>query len=107
MTNSFINGCILIYYQETRPSIAPECIFSYEEYLFHFKTGDLIAYSETGILAACVKANSHSTFSRLGMIVELPNRWTNHFELYVMEVTRNIDRLIVSNILCIPHRQKI
>jgi len=67
--------------------------FLYEHYMDSFKTGDLIAYSGNGVVAAATKLITNSPFSHLGMIFRLPNKWTRKDELYVVEFTNNIDGL--------------
>lgn len=63
--------------------------FFYKAIRDNIKTGDLIGYSGTGLVAAVSKLHSYCEISHLGLVVALPNKWTNEEELYVMEVTRN------------------
>jgi hypothetical protein len=57
------------------------------------KTGDLICYDGTGVLATITKLELDEPFTHVGMILRLPHRWTQQDELYVVESTRNVDRL--------------
>jgi phosphatidylinositol phospholipase C, delta len=66
-------------------------LYSYYKNLF--KTGDLILYDGMGALATLTKVESNAPFSHVGMIVRLTSRWTQETELYVIEVTRNNDKL--------------
>lgn len=79
---------------ETRPNTGLDHHFLYEEFIPHFQTGDLVAYSEYGLLAAAQKLVTNNKFSRLGIVLRLANKWTQKEELYVLEVTRNIDNFL-------------
>jgi hypothetical protein len=37
---------------------------------------------------------TNSPFSHVGLVAKLPNKWTETEELYVVELTRNIDRFL-------------
>lgn len=76
---------------ETRPSTSVEQHFYYDEYTPHFQTGDLVAYCEYGLLGACQKVATNNKVSRVGVLLRLANKWTQKEELYVLEVSRNID----------------
>eukprot|EP00013_Stygamoeba_regulata_P023701 CAMPEP_0177645366 /NCGR_PEP_ID=MMETSP0447-20121125/9209_1 /TAXON_ID=0 /ORGANISM="Stygamoeba regulata, Strain BSH-02190019" /LENGTH=607 /DNA_ID=CAMNT_0019147841 /DNA_START=52 /DNA_END=1875 /DNA_ORIENTATION=+ len=67
--------------------------FDYDAHLREFKSGDLIAYSGIGLVASLAKLESNSCFSNLGIVVKLPNKYTDRNELYLLEVTRNLDSL--------------
>jgi predicted Ser/Thr protein kinase len=59
-----------------------------------FKTGDLITYNAVGILSSITKLVTNAPFSQVGLILNLPNKYTKKEELYVLEVTRNIDKFV-------------
>ncbi|KAL6070955.1 Rho GTPase activating protein 39 [Balamuthia mandrillaris] len=65
--------------------------YGYKDHLSKFKTGDLIAYSGTGILSALSQVLSGQPWSHLGLVCKLPNKWTNEENLYVVELTRNFN----------------
>lgn len=63
--------------------------FCYKQFQPQMKTGDLIAYSATGVIAAASKLLTNCEYSHLGMVLYIPNKWTQERELYVMEIGRN------------------
>lgn len=63
--------------------------FCYKNFLSEMKSGDLIAYSGTGIISTTTKLKNDCEYSHLGLVVKLPNKWTQERELYVLEVGRN------------------
>jgi phosphatidylinositol phospholipase C delta len=67
-------------------------LYSYYRHLF--KTGDLISYSAPGILSSITKLVTNAPFSQVGLILKLPNKYTHQEELYLLEVTRNIDQFV-------------
>eukprot|EP01117_Protostelium_nocturnum_P005310 TRINITY_DN1932_c0_g1_i1.p1 TRINITY_DN1932_c0_g1~~TRINITY_DN1932_c0_g1_i1.p1 ORF type:complete len:740 (-),score=229.98 TRINITY_DN1932_c0_g1_i1:186-2405(-) len=80
---------------ETRPDSAiDDHNFFYEEHIGAMKSGDLLAYDGHGFVSSYIKLASNSQFSHVGMILQLPNRWTRKIELYVVEVSRNIDQFL-------------
>eukprot|EP00009_Paramoeba_aestuarina_P005838 CAMPEP_0201517446 /NCGR_PEP_ID=MMETSP0161_2-20130828/8547_1 /ASSEMBLY_ACC=CAM_ASM_000251 /TAXON_ID=180227 /ORGANISM="Neoparamoeba aestuarina, Strain SoJaBio B1-5/56/2" /LENGTH=544 /DNA_ID=CAMNT_0047914943 /DNA_START=116 /DNA_END=1747 /DNA_ORIENTATION=+ len=76
------------------PSAALEHSFYYDSVMNQFETGDLITFSDIGVLGALTKVCSNSVYSRVGMVVKLPNKWTGRIEPYLLEVTRNIDNFL-------------
>lgn len=58
-----------------------------------FKTGDVILYEGSGVLDICTKLLSGMPYSHAGIVVELPAKYTRNKELYLLEYTRNLDRL--------------
>jgi Protein kinase domain/C2 domain len=74
---------------ETRP---PKIDYSvYLEHLPHFKAGDLVVLSGIGMLDTLTQITTGFPFSRVGMVIEAPNKWTRMPELYLLECTRNVD----------------
>lgn len=67
--------------------------FLYEPYFPQFKTGDLIVFGGVGLISTLIKLYTNSEYSSLGIVVSLPNKYTEKEELHVVEVTRNIDGL--------------
>lgn len=57
------------------------------------KTGDLILFDGPGALAASTKMIRNSPFSAVGLVLSLPAKWSGKDELFILEATRNIDRL--------------
>jgi hypothetical protein len=76
---------------ESRPERGVEYRVDYEAYLSQFKTGDLLIYSGRGVLSAMTQLFTGYPFSRVGMVLKLENKWTHVPELYVVELTRNVD----------------
>eukprot|EP00013_Stygamoeba_regulata_P020334 CAMPEP_0177654494 /NCGR_PEP_ID=MMETSP0447-20121125/14366_1 /TAXON_ID=0 /ORGANISM="Stygamoeba regulata, Strain BSH-02190019" /LENGTH=764 /DNA_ID=CAMNT_0019158155 /DNA_START=75 /DNA_END=2366 /DNA_ORIENTATION=+ len=79
---------------ETRPERGVEYRVDYEPYISQFKTGDLLIFSGRGILSTMTQLFTGYPFSRVGMIVQLENKWTHVPELYVVELTRNVDNFL-------------
>lgn len=78
---------------ETRPDAGhPDGYkFSYEHLYSQFQTGDLLLYNTPDLVSTLVKLSTLQPFSRVGMIVKLPNKYTECLETYVVEITRNLD----------------
>lgn len=55
------------------------------------KTGDLIAFDSVGFLHTLIKVTSNSPYSHLGIVVRLPNKYTKKEELYLVELTNNLE----------------
>jgi len=47
-----------------------------------------------GTTHSIVKSLSGSKYSRVGMVVELPNKYTQKNKLYILEVSRNIENFL-------------
>ncbi len=47
-----------------------------------------------GTTHSIVKSLSGSKYSRVGMVVELPNKYTQKKKLYILEVSRNIENFL-------------
>ena len=58
-----------------------------------FQTGDLLLFSCHGPLAVYTKLLCNIQFSSLGLIVVLPNKYTQKNEYYVLEITRNLHEI--------------
>ena len=52
---------------------------------------NIIVFSEIGMIGGLTKVFSNSTYSRLGLVVRLVNKWTCREEPFLLEITRNID----------------
>lgn len=81
--------------RETKPSYirkVGEDIHYYDQYKKQMKTGDLILYNETGLLPTMMKLASNSSISRVGMVLILPNKYTEKKKRYILEITRNTDK---------------
>eukprot|EP01124_Arcella_intermedia_P005777 TRINITY_DN13405_c0_g1_i1.p1 TRINITY_DN13405_c0_g1~~TRINITY_DN13405_c0_g1_i1.p1 ORF type:complete len:887 (+),score=229.50 TRINITY_DN13405_c0_g1_i1:80-2740(+) len=68
--------------------------YFYEEYLEKFKTGDLILFSGRTVLDATLKLRTGQPYSHVGIILKISNPLTHHNQLYVVECTRNVDKII-------------
>lgn len=66
--------------------------FSYREHYQQMCTGDLVVFSGVGSTDSICKVLSGTRYSRVGLIVRLPNKWTGKEKLYLFEVTRNLSR---------------
>jgi len=81
---------------ETRP-VKPEDQIKMEYFYTKnntvFRPGDLIAYSGTGLLDTCNKLINNSEHSHIGLVVSIPNKLNGADELFVMEMTNNIDKM--------------
>ena len=66
----------------------------FQHHLGQYKTGDLIVYSGIGLLPATTKVLTGCPYSHVGLVVELPNRWTKIPELYVVEIFRNPENFL-------------
>lgn len=83
-------------FPETRPDIPSEYVHLHEEVMPYFKTGDLIVSSCIGLFPSLVKISSDSPSSQVSMVFKAPNRWTRKVELFLVEISRNIDRMVCS-----------
>ncbi|ELR21133.1 domain found in dishevelled, egl10, and pleckstrin domain containing protein [Acanthamoeba castellanii str. Neff] len=86
---------VRVYYSllmETRPPGPGPHTYNYADYLGQIKTGDLVVYSGTGVLAAACQLITNTPYSHIGLAVYLPNRWTQEPELYIVELTKNFNR---------------
>ena len=63
--------------------------FNYKPYLSKMNSGDLIAYDAPGIIGTSIKVVTDSPYSHVGLVLRIPNKWTEERELYVMEIGRN------------------
>jgi len=68
--------------------------YFYEEHLDKFKTGDLILFSGRTVLDATLKLRTGQPYSHVGIILKISNPLTHHNQLYVVECTRNVDKII-------------
>jgi len=64
-------------------------VFHYSGFKRQIKTGDLVVFNEVGVLPTLTKLMSNSNYSRVGLAVRLPNKWTTKDRLYILEITRN------------------
>eukprot|EP01130_Rhizamoeba_saxonica_P007273 TRINITY_DN2937_c0_g1_i4.p1 TRINITY_DN2937_c0_g1~~TRINITY_DN2937_c0_g1_i4.p1 ORF type:complete len:360 (-),score=88.75 TRINITY_DN2937_c0_g1_i4:20-1099(-) len=67
-------------------------IFNYDEHKDHLQTGDLILFGEVGFLSVITQLLGNVPYSRVGMVVRLPNQYTEKEKLYIFELTRNFDK---------------
>jgi hypothetical protein len=59
-----------------------------------FKTGDLILYSGSGPQHIANRLDIGSNYSNIGILVEIPNKWTKSLEWYVLEASENSAQLL-------------
>jgi len=69
-------------------------IYRYDEYKKKLKSGDVLLYSEVGVLSTVTKLLGNCEFSRAGMIIKIPNRYTEKIKFFVIELTRNFDKFV-------------
>ena len=81
---------------ETRPQMSKmiKQEFFYKKNNVQFRAGDLICYSGTGLVDTTMKLMHNSEHSQAGLVVEAANKWTGERELYVLELTFNLDETI-------------
>jgi len=60
----------------------------------NFKSGDVILYSEVGLISTVPRLLGNCNYSRAGMVIRLPNKYTEKIKLYVIEITRNFDKFV-------------
>eukprot|EP01126_Amoeba_proteus_P058332 TRINITY_DN7517_c0_g1_i1.p1 TRINITY_DN7517_c0_g1~~TRINITY_DN7517_c0_g1_i1.p1 ORF type:complete len:404 (+),score=59.64 TRINITY_DN7517_c0_g1_i1:95-1306(+) len=63
--------------------------FYYGPFREALKTGDLLLYNEVGLLSTMCKLSCKSIHNRAGLVLKMPNKYTQSEELFVFEVTRN------------------
>lgn len=87
--------CLFSVLKETRAETPMyKCNFFDKQYLPKLKTGDLIVYDCPGVSSTVIKLASLSNSSHLGLVVFLPNKWTEKEQPYVLELTRNVDGFV-------------
>jgi hypothetical protein len=82
--------------RETRPALGTNRFNAFELGAVvesKFKTGDLLLFGGYGMLPSLARLHCGTPYSSAGLIVELPNPYSERPEKYVVEVTRNLDRL--------------
>jgi len=60
----------------------------------NFKTGDLILYTDIGLLPSVNRLFYNFNYSRIGIVIKMHNKWVPEDELFVFEITRNVDRML-------------
>ncbi len=79
----------------SRPRVGPLVqSYAYDYDSINFKTGDVLAFSGVGMLPTLTKLLSNSDVSALGIVLVLPNLYTQRLERYIAEVTPNTDGMI-------------
>mmetsp|Transcript_10209 Transcript_10209/g.15382 ORF Transcript_10209/g.15382 Transcript_10209/m.15382 type:complete len:740 (+) Transcript_10209:26-2245(+) len=68
--------------------------FFYNAVLANVKCGDLIFYEGVGIVPTALRVASSGRFSSVALVVELLNKYTEEPQLYLLDVTRNVDQMI-------------
>lgn len=82
-------------YSETKPNnYIPDDIYLYKYWWKAIKTGDLILYDGYGMNATVMKCKTFTPFTNVGIVVVIPNKWTGKDELHVVELTRNLDKMV-------------
>jgi len=78
--------------EDVRPkALITDMVYYYKGLENDFKTGDLILYTGIGVPPALTQIAANSSYTSVGLVIKLPNKWTQKEELYVLEVTRNVD----------------
>lgn len=75
------------------PKEASELHFEHRR-LKKFHTGDLILFSGAGPQHTAARLLSGSNYSSVGILLQLPNRWTKKLDWFVMEASENCDKLL-------------
>jgi len=86
---------VVMYLSESKESTGkpPEGLhYYYEPHKKNLKTGDLLLYTETGLLSTMAKLSRNSIHNRAGIVMKMPNKYTHKEELFVFEVTRNTEK---------------
>jgi len=68
--------------------------FSLQNIKNNFKTGDLILFSDIGLLPSVNRLFYNFNYSRIGIVIKMHNKWVPEDELFVFEVTRNVDKML-------------
>jgi len=77
---------------DVRPkALITDMVYYYKGIENEFKTGDLILYAGIGVPPALSQIAANSFYTSVGLVIKLPNKWTEKDELYILEVTRNVD----------------
>ena len=64
-------------------------VYLYDRSLKQFHPGDIVLYSTPGPAAALLRVETEVQWSHCGIVVEMPNKWTNEPELHVFEFCSN------------------
>jgi len=79
--------------EDLRPrALITDMVYYYKGIENEFKNGDLILYTGIGVPSALSQLATNSPFTCVGLVLKLPNKWTQKEEFYILEVTRNTDR---------------
>lgn len=73
-----------------------ECTFDCEDKSLRkkIKTGDLIIYHEGGLMGHMMNLATSSEYSRVGMALRIPEKYTDRAHLFVLELTINQQRFV-------------
>jgi hypothetical protein len=73
-----------------------ECVFAdnNKDLRKSVKTGDLIVFQETGLLGLGMSLCTNSPYSRVGMVLRLPDKYTGRERPYIIELTSNPQKFI-------------
>lgn len=79
----------------TVPAGPPDTPYTYlypsKNFLDKVKAGDVILYSGFGPLSVFMQLYTCTPFSNIGIVVSLPNKWLKKEELYILELTQNLE----------------
>eukprot|EP01127_Copromyxa_protea_P012343 TRINITY_DN3204_c0_g1_i4.p1 TRINITY_DN3204_c0_g1~~TRINITY_DN3204_c0_g1_i4.p1 ORF type:complete len:751 (+),score=116.87 TRINITY_DN3204_c0_g1_i4:95-2347(+) len=76
------------------PPLLEKGFYFHKPYESHFKSGDLIVFSGGSVVDIWIQLRTLSPYSRIGMVIELPNPHTENHELYLLECSRNYEEMI-------------
>lgn len=86
-----------------QPTVPPssgfsECVFFDNDKMLRkrVKTGDLVVFQESGFPGLAMSLASNSAYSRVAMILRLPDKYTGRERPYLIEVTSNPQKFIDS-----------
>lgn len=90
-----IRLCVSVHKETPSPIPALENnVVVYNQLKQNMKTGDLILYNGVGSIDSATKLLSGSNYSRAGLILKIPDRYTRRIKLHVLEITRNIGKFV-------------
>lgn len=69
-------------------------MYLYDKSMEQFHPGDVVLYSTAGPAAALLRVEQELQWSHCGIVVEMPNRWTQEPELCVLEFCSNREEFV-------------
>lgn len=67
-----------------------ECVYHDTKEMKHrLKTGDLLLFHESGLLGSAISLATNTFYSRVGMVLRLPDKYTEKEKVFLLEITQN------------------